>query len=214
MSDETLTLKQMMLAVLQQSGEQLTYRHLTTAIWNSFPAHREHIMKLYGYDEKKARQEYRIRLGIQVKNSTGYFSAAKSDGIVLVGLAATTADALEEEEAEEEEEIAEATGSRPSVYWYTFPAYQRETGAFPIKIGRGNNPELRIAQQVTAMPEAPVILGMREHMDSSNLERALHAVLALRNKRKTDAPGTEWFMTTPNEIGDLIDFILVAAKGH
>jgi hypothetical protein len=212
MNEEPMTLKQMMLSVLQHSGEQMTYRDLTTTIWNTFPAHREHIMKLYGHDEKKARQEYRIRLGIQVKNSTGYFSATKSDGIVLVGLAATPADVLEEEDEAAEEEIAEVTGSKPSVYWYTFPAYKKDVGAFPIKIGRGNNPELRITQQVTAMPEEPVILGTREHTDTSNLERALHAVLALRNKRKTDAPGTEWFMTTPKEISELIEFILTAAR--
>lgn len=211
MSEESLSVRQMMLAVLQQSEEQMTYRNLTTAIWTAFPAHRDHILQLADGDEKKARAEYRIRLGMLVKKGI-YFSAVKSEGIVLVGLAATAADTLEEEEEEEDDEVAEATGAKPSVYWYTFPAYRTPAGPHPIKIGRGNNPELRINQQVTAMPEAPVILGTREHTDTGNLERALHAVLALRGKRKTDAPGTEWFMTTHQEITEAIEFILKAVN--
>ena len=126
-------------------------------------------------------------------------------------MAATAADTLEEVE-EEDDEVAEATGGKPSVYWYTFPAYQTLSGPHPIKIGRGANPELRINQQVTSMPEAPVILGTHEHTDTGNLERALHAVLALRGKRKTDAPGNEWFLTTHQEITEVIEFILKAAS--
>jgi hypothetical protein len=211
MSEQSMSVREMMLSVLQQSEQQMTYRELTNAIWAAFPVHRDHILQLADGDEKKARAEYRIRLGMLVKKGI-YFTATKSEGIVLVGLAATTADALEEEEEEEDDEVAEASGAMPSVYWYTFPAYRTVTGPHPIKIGRGNNPELRINQQVTAMPEAPVILGTREHADTGNLERALHAVLALRGKRKTDAPGTEWFVTTHQEITEVIEFILKAAN--
>jgi hypothetical protein len=62
--------------------------------------------------------------------------------------------------------------------------------------------------QVTAMPEQPTILGTFEHNDPISLERALHSVLILRGKRKTDAPGTEWFITTPDEISALIQLVL------
>lgn len=208
MSDETMTLRQMVLAVLKQSGEQMSYRDLSTAIWTTFPEHHAHIMKLYDSDEKKARREHRIRLGMLVKQNPAVFTATMSDGIVLVGLAATESETLEEED---EDEIAEETGALPAVYWYTFPAYKRTDGPYPIKIGRGTNPEARIAQQVTSMPEKPEVLGTHEHADVVNLERALHAVLALRGKRKHDAPGTEWFMTTPKEIRELIDFVATAA---
>lgn len=37
---------------------------------------------------------------------------------------------------------------------------------------------------------------------------ALHSVLNLRGKRKADAPGAEWFMTTPDEISALIRMVL------
>lgn len=209
MSEESLTLRQMVLAVLKQSGEQMSYRDLSTAVWAMFPAHHAHVMNLYEHDEKKARREHRIRLGMLVKQSPTVFTATMSEGFVLVGLAATDTETLEEED---EEEVAEATDVKPAVYWYTFPAYKRLDAPFPIKIGRGNNPELRIAQQVTSMPEQPEVLGTCQHGDVGNLERALHAVLALRGKRKQDAPGTEWFVTTPNEIRAVIDFILGAVN--
>lgn len=205
MADENLTVRQMVLAVLRQSGEQMSYRDLTNAVWAGFPAHQAHIMKLYSDDESKARREYRIRLGMLVKQSPAMFTATKADGIVLVGLAASD---VEIEEEEEEEEIAEASGASPAIYWYTFPAYKRTDAAFPIKVGRGANPEVRIMQQVTSMPEQPEILGKFEHHDVVNLERALHAVLALRGRRKSDAPGTEWFVTSHDEITQLIRTVL------
>lgn len=205
MSEETLTVRQMVLAVLNQAGEQMSYRDLSTAVWAMFPAHHAHIMSHYGHDEAKARREYRIRLGLLVKNSPTMFTATKSDGIVLVGLAATETETAVEED---EEEIADASGVKPAVYWYTFPAYRRSDGPFPIKIGRGVNPEARISQQVTSMPEKPEVLGTCEHPDVTSLERALHAILTLRGKRKHDAPGMEWFLTTPQEISQLIKVVL------
>jgi len=205
MSEETFTLRQMVLAVLKQAGEQMSYRDLSTAVWAVFPAHHAHIMKLYDHDESKARREHRIRLGMLVKQSPTVFTATMSDGIVLVGLAATETETAVEED---EEEIADTTDVKPAIYWYTFPAYKRADGPFPIKIGRGNSPEARISQQVTSMPEQPEVLGTFVHSDVSNLERALHAVLTLRGKRKRDAPGMEWFLTTPQEISQLIKLVL------
>lgn len=205
MSDETFTLRQMVLAVLKQNGEQMSYRDLSTTVWALFPAHHAHVMNLYDHDETKARREHRIRLGMLVKQSPTVFTATMSDGIVLVGLAATETETAVEED---EEEIAESAGVKPAVYWYTFPAYKRSDSPFPIKIGRGNSPEVRIAQQVTSMPEHPEVLGKFEHVDVNNLERALHSILTLRGKRKHDAPGTEWFVTTPLEISELIRVVL------
>lgn len=58
------------------------------------------------------------------------------------------------------------------------------------------------------MPEPPEVLGTFEHSDVVSLERALHAVLSLRGKRKKDAPGAEWFITTPSEVKTLIELVL------
>lgn len=199
---DTTSLRQKMIAVLTQRGEPMSYRELTDTLWEAFPEHREHMASKY---EGEARKVQRIRLGIQVRDNPAVFTATKSEGKVLVGLAATEADAVEELD---EEAAAEESTTTPSVYWYTFPRYKEADGPYPIKIGRGNNPEARIGQQVTAMPEQPEILGMYEHEDTHNLERALHAVLSLRGKRKKDAPGAEWFVTTPEEIKELIRTVI------
>lgn len=194
----------MTIAVLTQRGEQMSYRDLTDTLWAVYPEYRGHMVTLYE-SEKKARPEQRIRLGILVKENSGVFTATKSEGIVLVGLAATDADTVEDVD---EEDAGDEKLATPAVYWYTFPAYKRQLVPYPIKIGRGKDPETRIGQQVTAMPERPDILGTFEHKDVHSLERALHAVLTLRGKRKNDAPGAEWFVTTPEEIQELIQAVL------
>jgi hypothetical protein len=204
MDTDSTTLKQKLIIVLTQRGEPMGYRELTDTVWASYPEYREHMVSMYE-TEKKARVEQRIRMGGVVKGAPGVFTATKSDGIVLVGLAASEADVAEEAD---DEEIGDESAVVPSVYWYTFPAYRKLDGAYPIKVGRGTNPRMRISQQVTAMPEQPIILGSFEHADNSNLERALHAVLELRGKRKQDSPGAEWFITTPEEIIALIQVVL------
>jgi hypothetical protein len=201
-----MTLRSKVTAILQERGEPITYRELTDLLWSVHPELKAHHFDLYK-TEPKARQELRIQLGWLVKRFPQTFIATMSEGRVLVGMAVSDENELEDVEVEEEEDASGAT-SKPSVYWYTFPAYQAISGPYPIKIGRGADPQTRIRTQVTAMPEQPIVLGIHEHPDPSNLERALHSVLILRGKRKKDAPGTEWFMTTPAEIETLIKTVL------
>jgi hypothetical protein len=200
-----MSIRLKVIAILQQHGEPVTYRELTDLLWSAHPELKQHHLDLYK-TEAKARADVRIRLGTFVKDYPEIFSATMSDGRVLVGLAAPDESNLEEIESDEEE--ANETGGKPSVYWYTFPAYQSALEPFPIKVGRGIDPLARIRSQVTAMPEQPIVLGTYEHSDPTSLERALHSILTLRGKRKGDAPGTEWFMTTPKEIAALIQTIL------
>lgn len=199
-SAETATLRQKVVLILKESEASMSYRELTNAIWAQFPEYKEHMHAKYS-DE--ARAEQRIRLGTLVRDNPSVFTATKIDGKVMVGLAASAVDVAEDADEESAED-----DSAPSVYWYTFPAYKKATGVYPIKIGKGDDPASRIRQQVTSMPEQPVILGTFPHSDASNLERALHCVLSLRGKRKADAPGVEWFLTTPDEISKLIQVIL------
>lgn len=203
--EEQTTLRQKVMAVLMQRGEAMSYRELTDTLWSTYPEYKDYFIGHYEGNEKKARQELRIQLGNLVKSSPGVLTATKTEGVVLVGLAATEADSAED--LDEEGEEAEG-GAAAAVYWYTFPAYKRPSGTYPIKIGRGKNPLNRISQQVTAMPELPELLGTFEHSDVVSLERALHAVLILRGKRKKDAPGAEWFITTPTEVKTLIELVL------
>lgn len=205
--EEQTTLRQKVLAVLMQRGEAMSYRDLTDTLWSAYPGYKDYFIGHYAGNEKKARHELRIQLGNLVKSSPGVFTATKTEGVVLVGRAASEADTAEDLDEDEQAD----SGAAPAVYWYTFPAYKRPSGPYPIKIGRGKSPLFRISQQVTAMPEAPEVLGTCEHSDVANLERALHAVLTLRGKRKTDAPGSEWFITTPSEVKTLIDLVLGAS---
>lgn len=207
----TIDLRPKVLTVLTQRGEAISYRDLIDTLWLVFPDMHQHFLNLY-IDEKRARKDLRIRLGMIVKNHPTVFTATLAEGIVMVGLAASPVDELEDfdaDEVDESDEVNAATGvGLPGVYWYTFEAYRKTNEPYPIKLGRGKNPLSRISQQVTAMPEPPLILGTFDHPDEISLERALHAVLALRGKRKKDAPGSEWFLTTPAEIEALIRMVL------
>jgi hypothetical protein len=200
-----MSLRLKTIAALEQRGEPITYRDLTDLLWNIHPELKEHLVQHY-QSEQTACREMRIRLGMLVKDYPQTFSATRSEGLVLVGLAADLSESLDESDLDDED-LPQA-GGKPAVYWYTFPAYQSNSGPFPIKIGRGTDPQARIRMQVTAMPEQPTVLGIHEHQDPVSLERALHSVLNLRGKRKTDAPGTEWFVTTPDEIQALIKMVL------
>jgi hypothetical protein len=201
-----MSLRLKTIAALQQRGEPVTYRELTDLLWSAHPELKEARIEHYG-SESRARKELRIRLGALVKELPSTFSSSMGEGVVLVGLVPQEGEErLDDIEAEEEE--LDGPRTEPSVYWYTFPAYRSKTGPYPIKIGRGTDPEARIRSQVTAMPEQPIVLGKYEHADPTTLERALHSVLILRGKRKMDAPGTEWFVTTPEEIEALIATVL------
>lgn len=169
MDVEASSLRQKMVAILTQSGEQLTYRNLTQALWKDFPEFHQHMLSLYDGDATEARRKLRIRMGIEVREHPEVFAATKIDGVVVVGLAAT-----EDDVAVEVEEEEEAGGQQvPAIYWYTFPAYKRTDGPYPIKIGKGSDPLARILQQVTPMPEKPDVLGTYLHADADNLEKAV-----------------------------------------
>lgn len=211
MEVEASSLRQKMVAVLNQSGEPLTYRGLTQAIWNEFPDWHQYLLNHYEGDATEARRRLRVRMGIEVREHPDVFAATKVDGIVVVGLAATENDAAAEVEEEEAEEGHES-GVMPAIYWYTFPAYKRTDGPYPIKVGKGANPEARIMQQVTPMPEKPEVLGTYLHADADNLEKAVQYVLKVRGKKKADAPGAEWFLTTPQEITLAIQAVLGTDK--
>jgi hypothetical protein len=207
-SEQPMTLREMTIAALQNRGEPMTYRDLTDLLWFLFPELKARHFSLYE-EESKARKEIRIQLGGLVKKFPQTFAATMSEGRVLVGLAVSEESNIEDEELEEElEQEANEGPLKRGIYWYTYPAYQAFSGPYPIKIGQGLDPNARIRGQVTAMPEKPVILGTYPYKDPVKLENALHSVLILRGRHKTDAPGTEWFMTTPREIESLLVMVL------
>lgn len=90
-----------------------------------------------------------------------------------------------------------------SVYVYYFPKYANEHATYywPCKIGMSTGSAIgRVNRQSkTALPEKPIIGLIVKTEDAYLLEQALHAILRLK-KRELNAPGKEWFNTTPEEV--------------
>ena len=106
-----------------------------------------------------------------------------------------------------------------SVYLYYYPTYRRDAQnngrkTWPCKIGRSDrDPINRIYSQAsTALPEPPVIGLLLRTSLPSQWEHVLHYILALRGRIVEDAPGEEWFNTSPDEIVELIVYIDPALK--
>ena len=100
------------------------------------------------------------------------------------------------------------TGSN-AVYVYYYDVYKQlaeNSGnvEWPCKIGRTDRDPIQriIGQAGTCYPELPHIALIIYCDDSSALEAALHSILKYQGKWLKNAPGTEWFLTSPQEIKD------------
>ena len=107
--------------------------------------------------------------------------------------------------------IGDGTGSVYVYYYPTYRHYAESQGerAWACKVGRaGNDPDIRIRLQAsTALPEYPEVGLVIKTDEPEILERAMHDVLKLNRKAKEDAPGTEWFITSPSEVEKIYDSI-------
>ena len=98
-----------------------------------------------------------------------------------------------------------------AIYVYYLPTYRlraQEQGerAWPCKIGRTDRDPLSrvLSQAATALPERPRIAIIIRTSYPSAWETALHGVLTLRGLQIENAPGVEWFLTSPEEILELV----------
>lgn len=96
---------------------------------------------------------------------------------------------------------------KQSVYLYYFPTYRRLAElegeeVWACKIGRAkNDPLIRISAQTrTALPEYPKVGLIIKTGEFVLMEKTLQGILKLQGKHKQDAPGTEWFITSPSEV--------------
>jgi hypothetical protein len=103
------------------------------------------------------------------------------------------------------------------VYLYSFETYReiakhREEARFPCKIGRSSvDPVTRVLSQAsTALPEYPTIIRLYRTNESRSLEAIIHGTLTLRGKYLENSPGTEWFITSPEEVDEI--FFWIAEK--
>ena len=101
-----------------------------------------------------------------------------------------------------------------SVYLYYFPAYKHLAAlegeqVWPCKIGKTRYDAIdRVRSQTrTALPEYPKV-GLIIKTDKLRLmETTIQSILKLQGKQKLDAPGTEWFITSPSEVEQVYESI-------
>lgn len=94
-----------------------------------------------------------------------------------------------------------------SVYVYYYDIYKKyaeNSGkiVWECKIGRTDRDPLQriFGQAGTCYPELPHLALIMKCDNSAQLEAALHNILKLRNRWIENAPGTEWFLTSPDEV--------------
>lgn len=97
-----------------------------------------------------------------------------------------------------------------AVYVYYYDTYKelaelKDQAYWECKIGRTDRePIQRVLNQAgTCHPEYPHIALVINCPNSNVLESALHNTLKLRGRHLPDAPGDEWFITSPDEIEDI-----------
>ena len=112
---------------------------------------------------------------------------------------------------EVEKTLGDGTGS---VYVYYYDAYRQlaalnGSDVWPCKVGMSNgNAISRIIDQAgTAYPEIPRIALLINCDSARDMETAMHSILKLRGRWMEDAPGSEWFLTNPNEVESLFHAI-------
>ncbi len=94
------------------------------------------------------------------------------------------------------------------VYAYYYPRYREKGEAdFLIKIGRANDYPERIKAQTTEIPEEAEVSVVWRTDQPEAAEKLLHGLLTFRGKHVLDAPGREWFRTSPHEIRQIIECI-------
>ena len=96
------------------------------------------------------------------------------------------------------------------VYAYYYPEYRKKGKIdYPIKIGRSIDYRERINTQnrATGMPEDLEVAVVWRTDKPEEAERLQQGILHFRGKHKSDAPGIEWFWTSPDEIRQIIEGI-------
>lgn len=117
-----------------------------------------------------------------------------------------------EVEIQPEPEAEHIIGDGPEcVYVYYYPAYKelaklKGKSSWPCKIGRTTGMVTgRLQSQGTGMPEKPRLSIVFKTDNSETLEKLLHDMLkVVFLKHISEAPGQEWFDTTPEKILEMI----------
>ena len=100
-----------------------------------------------------------------------------------------------------------------AIYLYYLPTYRTMAenngqSVWQCKIGRTDRDPLNriLAQAGTALPEKPCLALIVKTKHPIYMENALHSVLKLRGQHIKNSPGSEWFLTSPDEVLALVKF--------
>lgn len=101
-----------------------------------------------------------------------------------------------------------------AIYLYYLPMYrlkaeQSDENKWHCKIGKTNrDPLLRVlSQAATALPEKPHISIIFKTNFPNEFENVIHSILTIKGRKIDNSPGSEWFLTSPDEVEKLIQFI-------
>jgi hypothetical protein len=97
---------------------------------------------------------------------------------------------------------------------YYLPVYRQKAvlenkNCWPCKIGKTDRDPLQrvLNQASTALPENPHIALILKTDNAADLENVIHGVLAMWGKKIDTSPGSEWFLTYPEEVELIYHFI-------
>lgn len=109
-------------------------------------------------------------------------------------------------------QIGEGDGA---VYVYYYDIYKlcaeaKGLNTWACKVGMTNRDALSrvFSQAGTAYPELPHIALVIKSDSAKELELVLHSVLKLRGRHMMDAPGKEWFLTSPDEVESIYNAVM------
>jgi len=169
---------------------------------------------------KKALQNMKNK-GLAVNPSTGWWSIGQSDSAEDLS-SRVSADLVGQQDADQDTqeyriESVHGVGDE-AVYVYYYPAYKEAAltagkDRWLCKIGRTDClPRIRVSEQATGMPEQPVIGLVFKTDDSRILESVVQGVLTLRGQWSDESTGTEWFVTSPDDVLGVIKLLFPEFK--
>ena len=85
----------------------------------------------------------------------------------------------------------------------------REKSVWKCRVGQTmkQDTSTRVKQQMGVLPEQPTIALIMKTDDSEKLEGMIHNILKFWDRKVPEAQGREWFLTSPDEVERIHDFL-------
>lgn len=189
------------------------------------------VMNLHLTPEQQATKYARRDTGLPISIAASIkfyvpFVAKNTEQLVPLGGGVYRAPTVEDvrvaaSEAEEAEiALAGMDGEEPEIddfdgwiYAFTFPPLVRQGERFPIKVGMTSmDVETRVVSQCrsSAAFDRPLVLNKWQVKRVGAVESAIHQVLKARGQWREHALGSEWFDARPEEIDEILKFVIKA----